>query len=211
MTMFATQHSIDSAALQIRNDAAVRQSSSQRKLGTQTGHRSSSRRRPVSGIPLTPDQVPSADERQQRLHQAERFFAKPINAERMRRLNREQAEMLRSTARANAEQTHIEALAADRVAYALEASKLLIGALRRYLHAERGQQTMEEVRLDSIARTLRGEEPYDLIRETVRRVLPIVRCQVSEEVQRQFRAHRPTTPDARRSSGYYSAHSRGIR
>lgn len=211
MTMFAAQHSTDSSALHIRIDAAVRQSSTQRKFGTQLGHRSSSRRRPVSGIPLIPDQVPSADERQQRLHQAERFFAKPINAERMRRLNREQAEMLRSTVSAHAEQAHIEALAADRVAYALGASKLLIGALRRYLHTERGQQTMEEVRLDSIARTLRGKEPYDLIRETVRRVLPIVRCQVSEEVQRQFRAHRPTTPDARRLSGHSSAYRRGIR
>ena len=204
MTMLATQQSIDDTAMRIRIDAAIRQSSNQRKLGPQVGHQSPSRQRPT-----IPHQLLPTDERQQRLHAAERFFARPVTPERMRRLNKEQAEMLRSMAIVDAEQARIEALATDRVTYAFEASKLLVGTLRRYLHTERGRQTMEEVRLDSIARTLKGKEPYDLIRETVRRVLPIVRYQVSEEVQRRFRTHRPITPDPPGPSGHSSTRSRG--
>lgn len=207
MTMLATQQSIDATAMRIRIDAAIRQSSNQRRLGPQHVHQSPDRRHPA---PAIPHQLLPADERRQRLHAAERFFARPVTPERMRRLNKEQAEMLRSTTIVNAEQARIEALAADRVTYAFEASKLLVGTLRRYLHTERGRETMEEVRLDSIARTLRGKEPYDLIRETVRRVLPIVRYQVSEEVQRRFRAHRPVTPGPRGPSDHSSTRSRGI-
>lgn len=75
---------------------------------------------------------------------------------------------------------------------ALEATKLQLNVLRQYFHSAKGQGTIEEMRLDAVARTLQGQKPYDLMRETVRRVMPAVRALVSEQARRQRRDLRLT-------------------
>lgn len=107
----------------------------------------------------------------------------------MRQLIREECDIHQSVLNAS----RAEALYLDRLSFALTATALQTTMLRRYLRPDRGRQVMEEVRLDSIARTLRGKEPYDLMRETIRRVLPTVRAQTSEEIQRRYREVHPTT------------------
>ena len=166
--------------------------------------------RPGAGVELPPSryQQPTEAERQQRIGEADRFFAKPVTESRMRRLVREELKVrseVLDTARIDA---YVDARRLDRISFALEATELQLPLLRRYLHTNHGQRVIEEVRMDSIARTLRGKEPYDLLRETIRRVLPTVRALVIVDIQQRYRKRHPAPQKTTRSAT--TARGRGL-
>lgn len=194
MPVLAARAREDAAALRERiSDAvklqaadptsALRRAYDRRELASQN-------RRTGTPLSAIPQRSQPAKDQSQADKEAEVFFARPVTQQRMRRLIREEHEIHQAVSMASG----AEALYLDRLSFALTATTLQVTMLRRYLRSDRGRQVMEEVRLDSIARTLRGKEPYDLMRETVRRVLPTVRALTSEEIQRRYRERRPTTP-----------------
>lgn len=112
----------------------------------------------------------------------------------MRRLLREELDVRSEVLDAASIDAYVDALHLDRVSFALEGTELQLPILHRYLCTNKGRRVIDEVRMDSIARTLIGQEPYDLLREIIRRVLSTVRALVIADIQQRYRERHPVTP-----------------
>ena len=195
MPSLAVQERRDTAELIRRPSETARDSQSAFPLSTARAQTSIRLRasRPGAGIELPPIRYrrPTAAERQQRIAEADAFFAKPVTETRMRRLLREELDVRSEVLEAARIDAYADALHLDRISFALEATNQQVTMLHRYLRTKQGRRVMEEVRMDSIARTLRGKEPFNLLRETVRRVLPAVRALVIADILQRYREQSP--------------------
>lgn len=136
---------------------------------------------------------PITDERlRQSTRSSTEFFTRPVTEQRLKRLGREGRGVTQAALNARKNRAETNDRAQDRAELSIMATPLQRQMMREFLGSEPGRQLREEVRLDSVARTLIGKEPYDLTRETIRRALPTVRAQVRQELQHRYQ-HRIST------------------
>lgn len=137
-------------------------------------------------LPVIP--LRRATEFGRRTHEREAaaFFAQPAAPRRVKRLRREQHDVAAATSKAKAAEAQAVEFALDRTTFELFAASHRTDVLRRFLTTPRGREIREEVRLDSIARTIVGKAPYNITHETIKRALPTVRDLARDEIKRAF-------------------------
>lgn len=127
------------------------------------------RRRIALGLPVARRHRSTLNERVAHEAEAAAFFSARVSTRRMRQLLAEGRDVEWAVRWANAGQERTELHRLERFEAALDVTTRLAGLVRAFLEGEHGRQILEEVRMDSIARTLRGKDPYDVRREAVRR------------------------------------------
>ena len=152
------------------------------------------REREAVELPVIP--LRRATEFGRRTHEREAaaFFARPSAPRRVKRLRREQHDVAAAVSKAKAAEAQAVEFALDRTTFELFAASHRTDVLRRFLATPRGREIREEVRLDSIARTLVGKEPYNITHETIKRALPTVRELARDEIKRAFLRPQQTAP-----------------
>ena len=136
----------------------------------QNERRARERRRRELGLPPRPVHRATTNERARNAAAAEAFFTRKRNSRELRLLGEEFAEVQAETVLAS--EARWRADLAARIRADAERPTRIAAAISRLLETPDGIRLKEAVRMDSIARTLRGMRPYpDLDAEARRRVV----------------------------------------